>query len=159
MRKIQLTQLGNLIDPYNKDNAYTYDFTGFELESDETDGIDPTLGITHLSTIVNSYEKCLVTLSWIELRKSNTYHGIRLIRTTYTIKTHVNYVSETDTEFFSTGRYVKDITGGDLSTLNPEPVCNAPTRYYWHPYKKLFFYIDKPEIGRASCRERVSSPV
>ncbi|MGL4411344.1 MAG: DUF4215 domain-containing protein [Bacteroidales bacterium] len=162
VRKIQLTQLGNLIDPYNKDNAYTYNFTGFELESDETNKIDPTLGATYLSTIVNSYEKCLITLTWLILKKSGVNYGLRLIRTTYTIKTHVNYISKTATEFFSTGMYVNDIVDSNIANSNFRPVCNAPTRYYWHPYKKLFFYIDTVNAEKYlvfTCIPYTSTPI
>lgn len=145
MNTIQITQVGNLIDPYNKDNSYTYDFTGYETTT--TSPYD-TVSNSYLTTIVNSYEKCLIALSWNRLYNGNTFQELQVVRTTYTIKTHVDFVHDTATEFYSTGSYIHK-ESGSIPTVqsNLWSPCRMQNRYYWHPYEKLYFFLDTDASG------------
>eukprot|EP00826_Nyctotherus_ovalis_P002872 TRINITY_DN10578_c0_g3_i2.p1 TRINITY_DN10578_c0_g3~~TRINITY_DN10578_c0_g3_i2.p1 ORF type:complete len:1113 (+),score=259.16 TRINITY_DN10578_c0_g3_i2:482-3820(+) len=98
----------------------------------------------YLSTIVNSYEKCLIALSWNRIYNGNDLKEVQVVRTTYTIKTHVDFIHNTATEFYSTGTFAHKEKITTVSAQNAfwSP-CRMNNRYYWHPYKQLYFYFDE----------------
>lgn len=129
-----------MIDPYNKDNSYTYDFTGYQ-----TTTIPPyvTAANAYLSTVVNSYEKCLITIAWNRIFNAGIFESLQVVRTTYTIKTHVDFIHNTATEFYPTGSFRYTFTGSETAAQsNLWSPCRMQNRYYWHPYAQLFFFMD-----------------
>jgi cysteine-rich repeat protein len=138
--------VGNLIDPYNRDNSYTYDFTGYETTTTSPNDLYST---NYLTTIVNSYEKCLIALSWNRIYTGNTFNALQVVRTTYTIKTHVDFIHNTATEFYSTGSFAYKETGTRDTVRNKlwSP-CKVNNRYYWHPYEKLYFFFDEDKLNQ-----------
>lgn len=103
----------------------------------------------YLSTIVNSYEKCLIALSWNRIYEGDDLKEVQVVRTTYTIKTHVDFIHNTATEFYSTGTFAhtRPVSTMDEPNAFWSP-CRMNNRYYWHPYKHLYFFFDEDKSGR-----------
>jgi len=133
--------VGNRIDPYNKDNRYTYDFTGYETTTTAPNNV---FSSNYLTTIVNSYEKCLIALSWNRLYEGSNFKGLQIVKTTYTIKTHVDFIHNTATEFYSTGLFAHK-EAGTMEQVQSKlwSPCRMANRFYWHPYEELNFFFDE----------------
>jgi cysteine-rich repeat protein len=139
---INIVQVGNGWDPYLLDNSFTLDNTGMTYTS--VGSYMPST-YNYQSIITNSYEGCLLTLSWyMQYDVSNNILSVQVMRGTYTIQTHVNYMNTTGTEF----QAIKNM----ISTSGPQtitqaksywPSCRIQNKYYFHPYLKFYFFLDR----------------
>eukprot|EP01022_Parablepharisma_sp_SALTPOND_P014867 TRINITY_DN2069_c0_g1_i2.p2 TRINITY_DN2069_c0_g1~~TRINITY_DN2069_c0_g1_i2.p2 ORF type:complete len:578 (-),score=14.26 TRINITY_DN2069_c0_g1_i2:1851-3584(-) len=150
---IQAIQLKNDWDPYLSFNAYTYNFDGITWT---TAGSYQPSTYKYLTTLVGTYEGCLLTLSWNRIYDvSNSLTGIQVLRTTYTMKTHTNFVHNTATEFYSTNTFPFTVSGTPTMTYATAKdkfwsPCRMFNKYYWHPYKNLYFFMDTESDGSQS---------
>ena len=127
-----MVQVGNNWDPYIKDNAFTLNYTGIDLRSDN---------YGYMSAIFNTYEGCLISLLW------NKVYGaggkLQVDRTTYVIRRHLNLVKAQTTEFYALSKFVYNYSTTNTATMETafNPPCNT-YKYYWHPGKSIYFYLD-----------------
>jgi len=101
----------------------------------------------YLTLIANNYEGCLITLVWNHIYDAaNARVKFQVQRATYTIKSRVNYVHSFATEFVALNTTVYNKTtsiGSTALQTNYWPACRIHNRYYWNPYKKLYFFMDR----------------
>jgi len=132
MGTVEAMQVGNDYDEFLKTNAFTLDYSGIDLQSANNHG--------NMAVLINSYQGCLISLM---MNKALSPNNLQVSRATYTIRTHLNMMSESTTEFYSIGLYVKNISYSsyaDIKTNYRAPCQMMP--YYWHPYLKVNFYLD-----------------
>ena len=155
IESIEAVQVGNSWDPYVVDNAFTLDSKGFTWT---TAGTYQYASYKYMTMVVNAYEGCLITLAWYrQYDASNVLQNIQIVRTTYTIKTRVNYVNGLSTEYQSLNTFTYSTTSatGILQT------CRTNNKYYYHPYKNIYFYLDKPDTVQQivfTCIPYTTSP-
>ncbi len=132
--------MGNGWDPYLLDAAFTLNFEGVAWTAS---GTYAPANYPYISTIANSYEGCLITLSWYKQYTGSTITNVQLLRTTYTIKTHTNYVNSIATEFQTVKHYSYTATAADNTAASAYwPACLATTKYYWNPFLAHYFFLD-----------------
>lgn len=150
MAGIQAIQIGTDWDPYLKTNSFTLTYNGLTWTT--LGSYTPAL-YPYLSIVANSYEGCLITLSvYRKYTTGDVLSSVQLLRTTYTIKTHINYVNDRSTEFQVVNNFPYTLTTNNLATAQstfPSP-CKVQRKYYWHPYKKLFFFKDEDNAGNVN---------
>jgi hypothetical protein len=106
-----------------------------------TSGTYAYAGYKYISIVVNAYEGCLVSLAFYrKYTLADVFTNVQVVRSTFSIKTRVNYVKGLSTEYQSlnTYSYISTVATGII-----EP-CRVYNKYYWHPYNKIYFYLDKP---------------
>ena len=137
--------IGNEGDTNSLSNYYTYNYTWVDWTNS---GIFEICRYKHMTSIINNYEGCLLELSWNRRYADSTrLNFYQIIRTTYTIKTHINFVHSTGTEFYAGNSTSFNLTDNNFITNKQAKdkfwgSCKSQNKYYWNPYKRLYFFMD-----------------